>query len=129
MNDEKVKWPNKYLQTLLSSYVGGHGNEVLDARGSCDNATIVSCGRDRAVLVWDVSTKAVVRSYRGCHAGPVNCVRFNEDSTVVVSGSTDTEVRCWDVRTKRQEPIQVSQFKLNRCLKFGDLLPELKNRF
>ena len=34
---------------LLSNYLG-HGNEVLDARGSCDNGQIISCGLDRAVL-------------------------------------------------------------------------------
>ena len=45
---------------LLSSYTG-HGNEVLDARASCDNGQIVSCGLDKSVLLWDVGSGKVLR--------------------------------------------------------------------
>ena len=45
---------------LLSNYLG-HGNEVLDARGSCDNGQIISCGLDRAVLLWDVGSGKLLR--------------------------------------------------------------------
>ena len=45
---------------LLSSY-SGHGNEVLDARGSCDNGQIVSCGLDKSVLLWDVGSGKILR--------------------------------------------------------------------
>jgi mitogen-activated protein kinase organizer 1 len=45
---------------LLNNY-SGHGNEVLDARGSCDNGQILSCGLDRAVLLWDVGSGKILR--------------------------------------------------------------------
>ena len=45
---------------LLHSYTG-HGNEVLDARSSCDNGQIVSCGLDKTVLLWDVGSGKVLR--------------------------------------------------------------------
>ena len=93
------------VSKLLTSYAG-HGNEVLDARGSCDNGQIISCGLDKTVLLWDVGSGKVLRNYRGGHAGPVNCVRFNEDSSVAISGSLDASVKCWDLRSKRTEPIQ-----------------------
>ena len=51
---------NKRSPKLLSSYAG-HGNEVLDARGSCDNGQIVSCSSDKSVLLWDVGSGKVLR--------------------------------------------------------------------
>ncbi|CAB4060415.1 SAMD8 [Lepeophtheirus salmonis] len=62
----------------------GHGYEVLDARGSCDNSQIASCGMDKTVILWDVSIGTALRKWRG-HAGTVNY---------------------WDGRSKRNEPIQ-----------------------
>ena len=50
----------KKLPKLLTTYAG-HGNEVLDARGSCDNGQIVSCGLDKAILLWDVGSGKILR--------------------------------------------------------------------
>merc|ERR1719233_1272918 len=72
---------------LLKTYMG-HGYEVLDARGSCDNSQLVSCSMDKTVVLWDVSSGNWSRKWRG-HMGYVNCVAFNEDSSVVVSCSMD----------------------------------------
>jgi WD40 repeat protein len=43
----------------------GHGQDVLDVRGSCDNSQLVSCGKDKLVVVWDVSSGSALRKYRG----------------------------------------------------------------
>ena len=51
---------SKRSPKLLSSYAG-HGNEVLDARGSCDNGQIVSCGLDKSILLWDVGSGKILR--------------------------------------------------------------------
>lgn len=83
----------------------GHGFEVLDAVGSCDNSQIASCGSDKTVVLWDVSSGQWARKWRG-HLSAVNCCAFNEDSSVIISGSTDTTVKVWDCRSRAQEPIQ-----------------------
>ncbi|XP_068083763.1 WD repeat domain-containing protein 83 isoform X2 [Anabrus simplex] len=67
---------------------------------------IVSCGKDKNVILWDVSTGKILRTYHG-HASSVTCVQFNEESSVAVSGSQDNTVMCWDVKSRRREPIQV----------------------
>lgn len=46
----------------------GHGYEVLDVQGSCDNANLASGGLDKQVVYWDVITGKPVRRYR-LHAG------------------------------------------------------------
>lgn len=103
-SDKKIKLWNPYRKLLLKTY-GGHGNEVLDACGSCDSSQIVSCSSDKSVIVWDVSTGQPLRRLRG-HAATVTCVKYNEESTVAVSGSLDNTVMCWDVRSRAQTPIQ-----------------------
>jgi mitogen-activated protein kinase organizer 1 len=69
---------------------------------------IVSCGMDKTIILWDVSTGQSLRKYRG-HLGTVNCVKFNEDSSVAISGSVDTSIRCWDCRSKKPEAFQIMQ--------------------
>ena len=70
---------------------------------------IVSCGADKTVIVWDVSTGQPVRRLRG-HASHVTCIRYNEEATVAVSGSRDNTVMFWDVRSKTYDPIQVGMY-------------------
>lgn len=59
---------------MLKCY-GGHGNEVLDAAGSCDSSQIISCSSDKSVVLWDVSTGQALRHLRG-HGGSVCCVKY-----------------------------------------------------
>jgi WD40 repeat protein len=51
-------------QVLLKTYLG-HGQDVLDVRGSCDNSQLVSCSKDKLVVVWDVTSGSALRKYRG----------------------------------------------------------------
>lgn len=104
-SDKSLKLWNPHKGTMLKTY-SGHGYEVLDAAGSCDNSQLCSCSSDKTVILWDVAQGQVVRKFRG-HAGKVNCVAFNEESTVIISGSIDSSIRCWDGRSRRPEAIQI----------------------
>ncbi|XP_072396822.1 WD repeat domain-containing protein 83 [Diabrotica undecimpunctata] len=104
-SDKKLKLWNPYRGLILKTY-GGHGNEVLDACGSCDSSQIVSCSSDKSNILWDVSTGQPIRRLRG-HAATVTCVKYNEESTIVVSGSLDNTVMFWDVKSRSQDPVQV----------------------
>ena len=75
-----------------------------------DNASFASCGGDRAVFLWDVTSASVTRKFAGNngHTAKVNCVAFaGQDTSVLVSGSFDATVRLWDLKSKSQNPIQV----------------------
>ena len=50
------------IQALLKTYLG-HGDEVLDAKSTCDNGQVVSCGLDKTVILWDVSTGVPQRKW------------------------------------------------------------------
>ncbi|TYZ58564.1 hypothetical protein PybrP1_007282 [[Pythium] brassicae (nom. inval.)] len=82
---------------LVKTYEGRHGYDVQDVAIANDNAQFASCGRDKAVFLWDVPTASVIRKFEG-HEHSVNCVRYNVDSTVLLSGSYDKTIRAWDLR-------------------------------
>ncbi|GCC39721.1 hypothetical protein chiPu_0023479 [Chiloscyllium punctatum] len=66
-SDKSLKLWNPHRGIILKTY-SGHGYEVLDAAGSCDNSQICSCGSDKTVVLWDVATGQLVRKFRG-HGG------------------------------------------------------------
>jgi mitogen-activated protein kinase organizer 1 len=85
-----------------------HNQRVLDVCIAQDNASFASCGGDRTVFVWDVTSGSVTRRLIG-HEQRVNCVRYSHDCAVLLSASYDKTVRCWDMRSKSTAPIQVLQ--------------------
>ncbi|KAK6468873.1 WD repeat domain-containing protein 83 [Huso huso] len=87
-SDKSLKLWSPMRGTLLKTY-SGHGYEVLDADGSCDNSHLTSCGSDKTVILWDVATGQVIRKLRG-HAG-VSTARPS-------SLSVDGRVRRYDLR-------------------------------
>ena len=54
-SNKTVKLWNAKSLACLKTYQG-HGDEVLDAKSTCDNGQIVSCGLDKTTILWDVST-------------------------------------------------------------------------
>ena len=54
-SNNTVKLWNAKSLTLLKTYMG-HGDEVLDTKSTCDNSQVVSCGLDKTVVLWDVTT-------------------------------------------------------------------------
>lgn len=85
----------------------GHVWEISDLDIARDNASFASCGGDRAVFYWDVSTGRIVRRFHGHHQR-INTVAFNEQCNVIASGSYDATVRLWDLRSASTRfPIQV----------------------
>ncbi|KNB42688.1 mitogen-activated protein kinase [Blastocystis sp. subtype 4] len=82
---------------LIKRYKGPHNNAVNDLSISTDNQTFVSCGEERDVFLWDITSSRVLRRFYG-HSQRVNTLSYNKDSSVFASGSYDTTVKLWDTR-------------------------------
>jgi mitogen-activated protein kinase organizer 1 len=97
--------PTKLIQTYSA-----HGYEVLSISVASDNATFASCGGDRTVFLWDVTTAKTIRRFAGTngHTARINDVCFaGVGDSVLLSGSFDSSVRIWDVKSTSQKPIMV----------------------
>uniref|UniRef100_A0A0V0GC02 WD repeat domain-containing protein 83 n=1 Tax=Triatoma dimidiata TaxID=72491 RepID=A0A0V0GC02_TRIDM len=103
-SDKTIKLWNPHNNLFLKTY-SGHGNEVLDACGSCDSSHLLSGGADKTVILWDVATGKPLRRLR-VHVSNVSCVKFNEESSLAFSGSIDNSVMIWDLRAFNFQPVQ-----------------------
>ncbi|MGO9466477.1 MAG: WD40 repeat domain-containing serine/threonine-protein kinase [Isosphaeraceae bacterium] len=76
----------------------GHEGPVFCADFSPDGRTLVSCGKDRTVRFWDVSTGRLLRTIT-VSSDEVDAVAFSPDGRTVVTGGDDGQVQLWDVAT------------------------------
>ncbi|KAK1154036.1 WD repeat domain-containing protein 83-like [Acipenser oxyrinchus oxyrinchus] len=127
-SDKSLKLWSPMRGTLLKTY-SGHGYEVLDADGSCDNSHLTSCGSDKTVILWDVATvDGRVRRYDlrmgQLHSdfvdSPVTCVCFSKDGQCTLSSSLDSTLRLLDKDTGEllgeYKGHKNSRYKLECCL-------------
>ncbi|KUJ17303.1 WD40 repeat-like protein [Mollisia scopiformis] len=97
--------PTQLIQTYTA-----HGYEILSLTVSADNATFASCGGDRSVFLWDVTTAQTLRRFGGNqgHTARINDVTFaGENNSLLISGSFDASVRIWDVKAGNMKPVMV----------------------
>ena len=92
-----------------------HAGPVTAVAFSPDGKLIASAGWDRAIHLWDSSTRKHDRSLSG-HTSAVRCLAFSPDGSTLASGSgdssggatlwpagrQDTSIRLWDVRTGKE---------------------------
>eukprot|EP00727_Mastigamoeba_balamuthi_P007536 m51a1_g3402 putative wd-40 repeat-containing protein (894) ;mRNA; r:547638-551845 len=64
--------------------------------------TLVSCGADRTLRVWDTLTWQPLSNIPTGHAGEVTCCCFAPDGCTVVTGSHDHTLRIWSLREPAQ---------------------------
>merc|ERR1719336_2476408 len=82
-------------------YSKAHTDEIYSLAISPDGKTIISCGFDRTVRLFDLHTGAWLGLLNG-HSDQVNDVAIlapdtdNQSKWQVVAGSNDMTVRCWD---------------------------------
>ncbi|KAF1330213.1 Mitogen-activated protein kinase organizer, partial [Globisporangium splendens] len=90
---------------LVKTYEGRHGYDVQDVAIAHDNSKFASCGRDKAVFLWDVPTAKVIRKLEGHEHARNGQI---EGNSVLLSGSYDKTIRAWDMRARNTHlPIQV----------------------
>ncbi len=78
--------------------LSGHEDRVESVAFSPDGHFLVSAGKDRRILLWDLSTGDIQQTYQG-HTDTINTVAFSPDGKILASGGSDRLVILWDVST------------------------------
>lgn len=77
-----------------------HGSMVIGVAIAPDGQTLVSCGWDNLVRVWDLRTGRPLRALEG-HKQPIYTVTFAPDGKVLASAGQEKAIRLWDFATGR----------------------------
>lgn len=92
------RWPNVSPIQLRQL---SHSGAVYGIAITPDSDTVVTCGADQTVRVWDAMTGQQKFQMRG-HQGAVHAVAVNNAGTQAVSTGADGTIRLWDIVGGRQ---------------------------
>ncbi|MYF55252.1 hypothetical protein F4225_05705 [Candidatus Poribacteria bacterium] len=71
-----------------------HTDWVNAVAFSPDGKTLVSCGQDKTIQLWEIQSLKHLRTLAG-HEDSVNAIAFSPDGKTLVSGSTDGTILLW----------------------------------
>lgn len=87
-------------QLTESAVLKGHEGAVLAARFSADSNYCLTCGKDRAVRLWNPHKGTLIKAYLG-HGREVRDVAASRDNSRLASCGGDRQVFLWDVSSGR----------------------------
>jgi WD40 repeat protein len=76
----------------------GHTGPVTGVAMCPDGRTILSCGVDHTLRVWDIITGRTVRVLVG-HSAAVGCVAVSPDGHTAISGDNQGTIKVWNLAT------------------------------
>ncbi|PKY03251.1 WD40 repeat-like protein [Aspergillus campestris IBT 28561] len=74
------------------------GRSVVAVAISTNSRVLASSSGDRILMIWDVTTGAVLQVLEG-HMSTAWAVRFSQDGQMLASGSHDGTAKLWDITT------------------------------
>jgi WD40 repeat protein len=74
-----------------------HRGPVKCIAFSSDGSWLASGGRDRTVVVWDVSNRSIRKLLTGA-GEPITGIAFSSDNTLLAAASQDGAVRVWEIQ-------------------------------
>ncbi|TAH24791.1 MAG: hypothetical protein EAZ07_08735 [Cytophagales bacterium] len=83
------------LETALQR---GHSQSIKCLKYSPDGKYLISGGRDKSIILWQLSTGRQIRTFLG-HTSTVNSLDFSPDGENLVSGANDNTVIVWHIKT------------------------------
>lgn len=95
--------------------LAGHGAAVEAVAFSPDSKTLATCGEDRLVLLWDVST-GTLRAHLEGHREGVRHAAFSPDGALLATADRYAQVRLWDARSGKWLGVFLIRWKVGEEL-------------
>eukprot|EP01096_Ripella_sp_DP13-Kostka_P015977 TRINITY_DN7647_c0_g1_i2.p1 TRINITY_DN7647_c0_g1~~TRINITY_DN7647_c0_g1_i2.p1 ORF type:complete len:487 (+),score=171.41 TRINITY_DN7647_c0_g1_i2:34-1494(+) len=90
------KKSKKLPEYASSSSAAGHTDHVLALALSSDGELMVSSGRDRRILLWDLRNNTIIHEFKNAHKAPISGLTFRKNSHEFYSCSHDRIVKAWN---------------------------------
>lgn len=98
-NDGIIRMWNPITGKKVATITKAQTTTVESVVVSPDGLTLVSCGSDKAINLWNFKSNQFTRSFVG-HSSSVLSLAISPDSRVLVSGALDG-IRTWDLLQQR----------------------------
>lgn len=79
----------------------GHANGASGAIFSPNGKYVLSCGYDKSLVLWDISTQKKIRFFTP-HSSSVQSTAFSPDGKLLISGNLDNKLKLWDISTGKE---------------------------
>ena len=79
-------------------------DEGISVDMSQDGTMLVTAGREKEVVLWDIDAGRRIRTMTG-HTAPVQSVRFSPDGSRIISSAIDSSAVIWDVASGEAEHV------------------------
>ncbi|KAM3137410.1 hypothetical protein pb186bvf_010590, partial [Paramecium bursaria] len=107
------KW-NIINQSHIATYAKGHTREILYADFTEDGNTIITCGEDKSIIIWDAKSGSQLATLIH-HTDYVNQVKVTKDQKMIISAGKDGQIKIWDAsvasRSSQQQSIALKEIK------------------
>jgi len=99
--DNYVHLFNLSVTPPSSRRIGAHPGGPLAVTFSPDGKTLVTCGRDRLIRLWETVTGRERRRLKG-HSNAVLAVALSPSGKILASSAADGMIRLWDLDAGRE---------------------------
>ncbi|XP_073833013.1 WD repeat-containing protein 55 homolog isoform X2 [Musca autumnalis] len=87
---------NKHLRTIEV-----HAKACRDVEFSTDGLNVLTCSKDKSIMITDMETEKLKKFYESAHDEPINKLHVI-DENLFATGDDNGTVKLWDLRTKNE---------------------------
>uniref|UniRef100_A0A1I8MNJ5 WD repeat-containing protein 55 homolog n=1 Tax=Musca domestica TaxID=7370 RepID=A0A1I8MNJ5_MUSDO len=87
---------NKHLRTIEV-----HAKACRDVEFSTDGLNVLTCSKDKSIMITDMETEKLKKFYESAHEEPINKLHVI-DENLFATGDDGGTVKLWDLRTKNE---------------------------
>jgi WD40 repeat protein len=85
------------MTSAVTDTIAAHSADVTYVSYRGDSKMLASCGTEKVVRLWNVSSGERIATLKGHSDSVLSCV-FSPDGKLLATGSVDESIRIWDVK-------------------------------